>query len=163
MVVGSGNLPGVNSRITNPEHNGFALFSNVDGGDERIITFKFPSLRLTTVNSKGVQNANYKVTDFFGLNQQLSSSNTLDQSYRDLFRAMPRGFDAHANSGVSAQMLQNHHLSSHLMMLFMTQQTLEHIMSLVLVQVELLILLSMRSSPSRCKNQAIYSSTLWWF
>jgi phage tail sheath protein FI len=102
MVVASGNLPGVNERISLADQSGFALIGSAEGDDERIITFKFPSLRLTTVNSKGVQNANYKVTDFFGVNQQLSSSNLLDQSYRDLFRAMPRGFDAHENTGTAA-------------------------------------------------------------
>jgi len=102
MVVGSGNLPGVPEEIADADQSGFALVGSKDGADERIVTFKFPSLRLTTVDSKGVQNANYKVTDLFGVNQQLSSSNLLDQSYRDLFRAMPRGFDAHANTGTAA-------------------------------------------------------------
>ena len=103
MVVGSGNLPGVNDRISAPGQSGFAIVGACEDEDDRIVTFKFPSLRLTTVNSKGVQNRNYRRTDFFGINQQLSSSNTLDQSYRDLFRAMPRTFDAHANSGAAAR------------------------------------------------------------
>jgi hypothetical protein len=98
MVVGSGNLPGVPEEIADADQSGFALVGSKDGADERIVTFNFPSLRLTTVNSKGVQDSNYKVTDFFGINQQLSASSVLDQSYRDLIRAMPYNWDAHTTS-----------------------------------------------------------------
>jgi hypothetical protein len=104
MVVGSGNLPG-NPAVNRAGqgHGGFAVVGNATGEiDQRVVTFKFPTFKLSTVDSNGTQNTNFKPTDFFGLNQSLSSSNLLDQGYRDLLRSMPYGFDVHENSGLAA-------------------------------------------------------------
>jgi len=88
---------------TTQGQGGFAVVGPADGeANQRIVTFKFPELRLSTVLSNGVQNANYRTSAMLGVNQQLSSSNLLDQGYRDLLRAMPSGWSAFANSGVAA-------------------------------------------------------------
>lgn len=104
MVVGSGNMPGNPAVMRSAVgQGGFALVGNAEGEvDQRVVTFKFPTFKLPTVNSRGVQNANFRTSDFFGLNQSLSSSNLLDQGYRDLVRPMPYGFDVHTNEGLAA-------------------------------------------------------------
>ena len=79
MVVGSGNMPGVPDDISDADQGGFAVVGSGEGDDERIITFKFPELRLSTVDSNGEQNTNYRTSAMLGVNQQLSSSNLLDQ------------------------------------------------------------------------------------
>ena len=69
-----------------------------DLGPSMSASFVFPSLRLTTKSSKGANNTSYLHSDLFGVNQKLSSSSTLDESYRDLLRALPSGIDIHGDT-----------------------------------------------------------------
>jgi len=102
MVLGSGSTPGNTDAFdTLDDNDSFVLLSNATSSlNGRVVCFDWPSLRLTTINSKGSTNTSYRATDLFGVNQHLSASNALDQGFKDLIRAMPRGFDLHTNSGV---------------------------------------------------------------
>jgi hypothetical protein len=61
-------------------------------------SFEYPRLRLTSYFSNGVLNKNYNNTAYFGVNQTLSSSVTLDESYRDIIRDLPAGLDIHGDT-----------------------------------------------------------------
>ena len=89
FALGSGSIPttGLGSA---------GKFANL--GTYTSVTLQYPKLRLTTVNSKGTLNSNYQKTDFFGVNQTLSSSVTLDQSYREIIRDLPAGLDIHGDT-----------------------------------------------------------------
>lgn len=49
--------------------------------------YSWPKLRLTTEAGSGSINANYKLTDYLGVDHHKSGSNSMDNSYYDLVRA----------------------------------------------------------------------------
>ena len=83
FAMGSGSIP--TSGILAGE------FASV--GTDVTASFIFPTLRLTTENSNGSLNQNYLNTALLGLGQRLSSSTSLDLSYRDIIRDLPAALD----------------------------------------------------------------------
>ena len=83
FALGSGSIPTTGIPATE-----FAIL-----GTDVTASYDFPSLRLTTQNSFGTLDQNYLRTALFGLNQTLSSSVTLDESYKDIIRELPAGLD----------------------------------------------------------------------
>ena len=93
--LGEGDIPtsGIPSGV-------FAQLGDFTRGTGHACTasFVFPDMRLTTENTYGSLNQNYLNTSLFGIHQVLSSSTSLDQSYRDIVRDLPAGLDIHGDT-----------------------------------------------------------------
>jgi hypothetical protein len=93
FALGEGDIP------TNDGETGeFAVLGDIAHLQALTASFVFPDLRLTTENTYGSLNQNYLNTSIFGIHTFLSSSTTLDQSYRDVIRDLPAGLDIHGDT-----------------------------------------------------------------
>ena len=98
FVLGSGSIP-LSDEIADWSGK-FAKMGDHDSSAQNALTasFVFPDMRLTTEETYGSLNQNYLNTAIFGIHQVLSSSTTLDQSYRDVVRHIPAGLDVHGDT-----------------------------------------------------------------